>query len=83
VAHESEEVREAREWLTRFAESYGFTYGELMLRAKLYVESDEYWVVGGLFEGERVPDEFWDHYVAASGEDVPEDSRGSFFSCSC
>jgi hypothetical protein len=43
----------------------------------------EYWVDGGKFEGESLPEEFWDHYESVKGKKVPQAHRGSFFSCSC
>lgn len=72
----------SKDWLTRYAASVGVDYDELIDRAKAYQMSGEYWSEGGRFEGEYVPNEFWDHYQNATGNTVGSD-RGNFFSCSC
>jgi hypothetical protein len=75
-------VRSER-WLTDYAESLGVTYQGLLSHAESYIEDDEYWCEGGRFEGESLPDDFWDHYEKATGKAVPNEKRWSFFSCSC
>jgi hypothetical protein len=71
------------EWIETFAAKVGVTYKDLMKGAKEWVQHEDYLVRGGLLEGEHVPDEFWDHYEAVTGETVPTRKRESFFSCSC
>lgn len=71
------------EWLIKWADGYGSSYTEVLDRAKDYLEYGEYWNEGERFDGEWVPDEFWIHYQIVTGTIVPEDMRGSFFSCSC
>lgn len=56
---------------------------QLMEHAKDYLENASYWSEGPRFEGVSLPDEFWDHYEKVTHKEVPEDARGSFFSCSC
>ena len=71
----------SKKWITDFAESYGEDFETFMYHAKDYLEHDEYWVEGGRFEGDYVPEEFWDHYQMVTGTVV--EKKGSFFSCSC
>jgi hypothetical protein len=75
--------RESERWLLAFADSKGVGYDEMLMHARDYVKYGEYWSEGGRFESESVPDEFWPHYEAVTGETVPESDRGTFFSCSC
>jgi hypothetical protein len=79
----SPSVIAAKEWLNNFAGKAEISYERLMRGARDYVESGEYLIDGGKWEGFDVPDEFWSHYEAVTGERVAEDDRGSFFSCSC
>lgn len=76
-------VADSRAWIKSWAESFGSTYDEVVKRAQDYVDYDEYWVEGDRFEDEAVPNEFWRHYVRATGRKGPEDGEGSFFSCAC
>lgn len=77
------------QWIRDFADRVGLKYDVLMEGAATWVESrkkdlwGEYLCFGGLLEGEYVPDEFWPHYEAVTGESVEENHRGSFFTCSC
>lgn len=76
-------------WIREFAARVGLKYDILMDGAKTYYTTKdsawggEYLCFGGLLEGEYVPDEFWEHYEAVTGETVEESKRGSFFTCSC
>lgn len=76
-------------WIRDFAERVGLGYETVLDGARDWVASKkagewgEYLNFGGLLEGEYVPDEFWPHYEAVTGETVSEDHRGSFFTCSC
>jgi hypothetical protein len=79
----------SEQWIRDFAARMSLHYDVLMEGARDWVESKkaggwgEYLCFGGLLEGVSVPDEFWTHYEAVSGEKVEEDHRGSFFTCSC
>jgi hypothetical protein len=79
----------SRLWIENFAASFPIGYAMLMQSAADWVRSKEaggwgeYLVLGGLLEGETVPDEFWTHYEIVTGKPVEEKLRGSFFSCSC
>jgi hypothetical protein len=80
---------ESEQWIRNFADGVSLHYDVLMEGAREWVDSKkrggwgEYLCFGGLLEGESVPDEFWTHYEAVTGEKVEEDHRGSFFTCSC
>lgn len=77
-------------WIRDFAARIPLDYAILMDGALKWVWSQEhgsrwgeYLVLGGLLEGEVVPDEFWPHFERVTGKQVAEAHRGSFFSCSC
>lgn len=80
---------QSESWIRHFAQSVGLSYEVLMNGARAWVYSQEkdrwgeYLVLGGLLEGESVPDEFWPHFEAVTGTTVPKDHQESFFSCSC
>lgn len=74
---------DAENWLKAYAATIPMHMSELLYAAGDWVENREYLVQGGRFEGYSVPDEFWVHYSAYTGCEVPADKRGSFFSCSC
>ncbi|MFL9943681.1 hypothetical protein [Paraburkholderia graminis] len=80
---------ESEQWIRDFADNMSLRYDVLMDGAREWVDSKkrgswgEYLCFGGLLEGESVPEEFWPHYEAVTGEKVEEDHRGSFFTCSC
>jgi hypothetical protein len=80
---------ESEQWIRDFADRVSLHYDVLMEGARDWIDSKkrgqwgEYLCFGGLLEGEYVPDEFWTHYEAVTGERVEEDHRGSFFTCSC
>lgn len=78
---EASPAQESKNWLDNYAKSLDVTYDGLIRHANNYLEDGDYWVEGGRFEGECVPEEFWDHYESVTGKKV--ENRGSFFSCSC
>lgn len=70
-------------WVSDFADNIGSNYAEIMQGAEDYLQSGDYLVRGGTFEGYSIPDEFWDKYEAIKRNTVKEEDRGSFLSCSC
>lgn len=70
-------------FLSAFADEAGLTLAALIEGARDYISTREYMVQGGRWEGFSIPDGFWDHYQAYTGETVAEDDRDNFFSCSC
>ncbi len=70
-------------WMRDYADGLDLTYEELLDGARAWIRSGQYLLGGSNLEGERVPPEFWDHYEAVTGTEVPERSRESFFTCSC
>lgn len=71
-------------WMRNYADSLDVDVDELLEHADTYQHSDwHYWSQGDKFEGEYIPDEFWDHYEDIRGVTVSSEDRGSFFSCSC
>jgi hypothetical protein len=68
-------------WVTELAEKIGTTYSELMDAASNYQETGEYFCQGGDFEGEYIPEEFWEKYETITREKIGD--RGSFLTCSC
>ncbi len=73
----------AQIWMDKYADKMGVGWRDLIMHAQNYLRRDDYWTEGGRFEGEWVPDEFWPHYEALTGETVADGKRGSFLSCSC
>lgn len=86
-----EDARKAysKRYIEELAERVGISYNRLIGGAEDWIESqqnDRYgsYIVGGSeMEGEVVPDDFWMHYEIITGVVVPDELRGSFFSCSC
>ncbi|MBN3848660.1 hypothetical protein G3N58_17785 [Paraburkholderia sp. Ac-20342] len=80
---------ESEQWIRNFADGVSLHYDVLMEGAAEWVRTNdgkwggEYLCFGGLLEGCSVPDEFWNHYDAVTGNTTPEEKRGSFFTCSC
>lgn len=75
--------QQSRLWIEQFASSILLDYDVIMDGAADYLRKGEYLCFGALLEGEYVPDEFWTHYETVIGTSVPEEHRGSFFTCSC
>lgn len=70
-------------WIQEFAEDMNVTYEEMMEAARDWVRHGHHFSRGGDFEGQQVPDEFWDHYQVVTGTLVPRERKESFFSCAC
>ena len=83
VAEDASAVRASRRWLDDWARQYGYTGDKAIQKAREWIRYGDYWVDGGTFEGETIPNEFWSHYQNATGEIVPEDKQERFLSCSC
>lgn len=73
----------SEKWIRDWADGYGVTYTDMIDAAKDYVRRGDYFSRGGTFEGERVPEQFWEHYERVTGTVVKTEDKGSFFSCSC
>ncbi len=82
-AFEPKPLDASEQWIRDFASSIPLDYAIVMEGARDYLATGEYLCFGGLLIGESVPDEFWPHYARVTGQKVPEDARGSFFTCSC
>ncbi len=73
----------AKQRLEIFASDTAVTYEELMFAASDYLLYGNYFIQGGKFEGVSMPDSFWADYETVTGEKVPDDAKGHFFTCSC
>lgn len=73
----------SEQWLRDYADKMGVDYDDLIQHARDYLDHSAYWIEGGRFEGEGVPDAFWTHFEVVTGRAVEESQRRSFFSCSC
>lgn len=71
----------AKAALQKFADELGCSLDELLDNATAYAEHGDYWIEGGRFEGQGIPDDFWDNYEKVTGKKAGD--RWSFFSCSC
>lgn len=76
-------AKDSENWIASFATQVGLDYDELVEAAEDYISSGAYLNKGDLLEGVYVPDEFWDHYSAVTGEVIDDKDRNSFFTCSC
>lgn len=89
VGHELTPKETSEQWIKDWASTVPLAYDTVMDGARVWIEDKkrggwgEYLNFGGLLEGESVPDAFWSHYEAVTGETVDENHRGSFFTCSC
>jgi hypothetical protein len=76
----------SKRWIEQFCDRVGERYEYVMEGAAAWVSHGD-WTYGedysGALEGERVPDEFWQHYQVVTGKNVPPDKQRSFFTCSC
>lgn len=86
--HTDASMSASERWIREFAASIPLDYDTILDGARDWVESKkrgswgELLCFGGLLEGKRVPDAFWPHYEAVTGEQVEENYRRSFFACS-
>lgn len=80
---EVEKIDASVKYIHDLAEQVGISYYRLLGAAANYIDSGDYITGGAEMEGSYVPDEFWKHYEIVTKSVVPEESRGSFFSCSC
>lgn len=78
-----EEKAVAKEAIRTLADSLDVDYDELLDRAQEYVSCGEYWSEGDRFEGESIPQEFWNHYEKVMQTTVALSDRDNFLSCSC
>lgn len=77
------EQSKSEECLRKYATAMGVSYTQLLDHAQRWIIGGDYWSEGGRLESEYLPEEFWDHYELVTGATVPDEHRGSFFSCSC
>ena len=78
-----DQTKAAKMALESFASEIGTDLETLLRRVERYVDSGDYWVEGGRFEGQRMPNDFWDNYEIVTGTKVEKEDQGHFFSCSC
>lgn len=73
----------AKEWIRGFCDPLGVTYDDMIEATNLYLDRGQWFVRGGAFEGESIPNQYWIYFERATGRLVDADDRESFFSCSC
>lgn len=89
VPKEDERKAYSKRYIEELANRVGISYNRLVDGATDWMESQQsgrygsYITGGAQMEGEYVPDDFWMHYEIVTGTPVPDELRGSFFSCSC
>ena len=83
-------VETSKDWIEKWAEAQKISYLDLMDAATHWLDAnrekltyDGYWIEGGRFEGQGLPDEFWDHYDRVTNSTTPGHAKLNFFSCSC
>jgi hypothetical protein len=72
-----------REWVETFAAEHDCDYEQVMRAAQNWLDTGEYEHIGVDINYEAAGGEFWDHFQALKGLEVPADKRGNFFNCSC
>ena len=72
-------------WVDQFCAEHDVTRDLMIQGAKDYIDRGEYLCEGGRWEGVFVDEDspFWEHFEAITGQAVPQNERGNFFSCSC
>lgn len=79
----------AYEWIKDYAEGFSGWDGDITAEDLIDYGTawkggrGDYLCRGGALEGEYVSDTFWDKLEIYLGTNIPEDHRGSFFTCSC
>lgn len=83
----------AYEWIIHYVENLNdmVDHGSSITLEELLETADshrggswgDYIVRGGAFEGYSLDMTFWDMYSTLLGEEIPQEDRNSFFSCSC
>jgi hypothetical protein len=73
----------AEQWIKDYAKELNVGFRDLIESARYWIETDDYMSRGSVLEGQSTSPEFWEQYAIYTGEEVPEDKRGNFFSCSC
>lgn len=82
--HEQEKAKNASElWMANFANGFGVPMEDMVNAGHNWLSTGSHYCEGGTFEGETVPDEYWDHFQIITGKKVPGHDRQSFFTCSC
>jgi len=76
-------------WIENYADSVGLDFDELMEAADDWVQSQvnggwgEYLNRGELLDGVQLSQDFWRHYTKVTGNEVEDDHKQNFFTCSC
>lgn len=73
----------ARLVVQKCADDAGISLDEIVRAANDYLDSGEYLCEGSRWDRHHLDESFWDAFEAFTGRKVPNDDRGSFFSCSC
>lgn len=95
-AKKAEAYKWIEKYAESFSMTDGYEYGSLSVTAEELISFGKSYYTdnkkgtwpdflnkGPLFDGEYVSDEFWDKLEIYLGEEIEEQHRGNFFSCSC
>ncbi len=80
---ESPAMFNAKHIIQGCADAAGLSFDEMIDGAEQYLLHGDYLCEGGRWDGFWLDDAFWPAFEIVTGRTVPEDDRGSFFSCSC
>lgn len=69
--------------LREIADELGLTFERLVQGTKEWVSFGRHLSEGSVLEGSDVPPDFWTTWEGYTGQPVPTDKKGHFFSCSC
>ena len=85
--HPAWQPSESRRVLEEIALGCGLRYERLMDAAARWVEDEDYTHMGENEDYKKAlnnrQEEFWRHYGIVTGQAVPKEKQGYFFSCSC
>lgn len=77
------DVSQSEAFLRDVADDVGLSYDRLLDAAREWIHEGDRLTGGSEMEGESTPEDFWRHYQNVTGEVVPEEKIGNFFSCAC
>lgn len=73
----------AKAVIQEHADDLELDYEEMLDKARQWIAHGDYHIGGSEAEGHHIDEEFWQAWELVTGEEVPDDKRGNFISCSC
>lgn len=73
----------AKAVIQEHADELELDYEEMLDKARQWIAHGDYYTGGSEAEGHHIDEDFWQAWELVTGEEVPEDKRYNFISCSC